>query len=109
MIAAGLRWRWPGALVLLKPSLLPFALLGICTRGWWVAVTGLLLLTLPVLAMIPDWLRAVFDAQGSGGRLHSANELPLMMIPILAWLGSRRSLGRLSLPGGPQYGLMLGP
>ena len=103
-IAAGLRWGWPGALVLLKPSLLPFALIGIRTRGWWAAVAALVLLTLPMLAMIPDWLHSVFDAQGSGGLLHSANELPLMMIPILAWLGSSRSRGRSSLAGGPQYG-----
>ena len=49
-----------------------------------------MLLTLPMLAMIPDWLRAVLDARENGGLLHSANELPLMMIPILAWLGSDR-------------------
>jgi hypothetical protein len=93
IIAAGLRWGWPGALVLLKPSLLPFALIGIRTRGWWLATGGLVLLTLPVLGMIPDWLRAVVDGRGWGGWLYSARELPLMLLPVVAWAASADRVG----------------
>ena len=89
-IAAGLRWGWPGALVLLKPSLLPFALVGIRTRGWWMMTALLVLATLPMLAMLPTWLQVVTD--GSGGLLYSLREVPLMLLPVVAWAGRRRAI-----------------
>lgn len=36
-------YRWPGPLVLLKPSLTPFALVGITSKRWWVALAVLVL------------------------------------------------------------------
>ncbi len=93
-IAAGLRWGWPGAMVLLKPSLLPFALIGIRTRGWWLMSAALVLMTLPLLAMIPDWLHAVFDGRGWGGYLYSLREVPLMLLPVVARLGGPSHLHR---------------
>jgi hypothetical protein len=90
LVAAALRWKWPGALILLKPSILPFALIGIRTRGWWVAAAILLVLTLPVIPLIPDWLRAVVDARGPEGWLYSVKDLPLLMVPVIAYLGRTR-------------------
>jgi hypothetical protein len=89
-VAAALRWRWPGALVLLKPSLLPFALIGIRSRGWWIAVGVLALATLPLLGLVPNWLAAVLDGQGKSGLLYSAKDLPIVSIPVFAWLGRTR-------------------
>jgi hypothetical protein len=93
LVGAALRWKWPGALILLKPSILPFALIGIRTRGWWVTAAILAVLTLPLLPLIPDWLRAVFDSRGYGGLLYSARDLPLLLIPVFAYLGRTRTPG----------------
>jgi hypothetical protein len=89
-VAAGLRWGWPGALVLLKPSLLPFALIGIRSRGWWITIGALALATLPLIGMVPDWLAAITDGQGKSGLLYSAKDLPIVLIPFFAWLGRTR-------------------
>jgi hypothetical protein len=86
LVAAGLRWGWPGAFVLLKPSVLPFALAGIRSRGWWLTAALVGLLTLPFLPMIPEWIRAMVDGQG-GGLLYSINDVPLLIVPVVAWLG----------------------
>ena len=90
LVAAALRWKWPGALILLKPSILPFALIGIRTRGWWITAGILLVLTLPLIPLIPDWLRAVLDARGPDGWLYSVKDLPLLMVPVIAYLGRTR-------------------
>lgn len=99
LVGAALRWKWPGALILLKPSLLPFGLIGIRTRGWWLTAGLLVILTLPLLSLIPDWLHAVFDSRGYGGLLYSARDLPLLMVPVLAYLGRTSDPGT-SLPRG---------
>ncbi len=91
LVAAALRWNWPGALILLKPSVLPFALIGIRTRGWWLTAGLLALLTLPLLPLVPDWLHAVADSRGYGGLLYGARDLPLLMVPVLAYLGRTRN------------------
>ena len=91
LVAAALRWKWPGALILLKPSILPFALIGIRTRGWWITAGILLVLSLPLIPLIPDWLRAIVDARGRDGWLYSVKDLPLLMVPVIAYLGRTRS------------------
>jgi len=91
LVAAALRWKWPGALILLKPSILPFALIGIRTRGWWITAGILLVLTLPLIPLIPDWLRAVVDARGPDGWLYSVKDLPLLMVPVIGYLGRTRN------------------
>lgn len=90
LVAAALRWKWPGALILLKPSILPFALIGIRTRGWWLTAGLLVILTLPLLPMVPAWIQTVLDSRGAGGFLYSAKDLPLLMVPVFAYLGRTR-------------------
>src|SRR4051794_15759422 len=90
LVAAALRWKWPGALILLKPSILPFALIGVRTRGWWITAGILVVLTVPLIPLIPDWLRAVVDARGPEGWLYSVKDLPLLMVPVIAYLGRTR-------------------
>ncbi len=87
--ALGLRFAWPGALILLKPSLLPFAFIGIRTRGWWLVAGGLAVASLPFLAETLIYPRVVLDAQG-GGLLYSGLVIPFMLVPVVAWLGRRR-------------------
>lgn len=99
-VALGLRYRWPGVLILLKPSLGPFALIGIQSRGWWIGLAVLAIASLPFLAPTVDYPRVVLDSRG-GGLLYSAISLPLLLVPVVAWLGRRSRRSALSsLPGG---------
>ena len=41
-VAAGLIWGWPALILTLKPTLLPFALLGANRRAWWAGSVVLL-------------------------------------------------------------------
>jgi hypothetical protein len=77
---------WPAALVLLKPTLLPFALLGITTRRWWIAFAALVGVSLLFLPMWPDFVVAIRDGHSELGILYSLNEFPMIVIPVIAWV-----------------------
>jgi hypothetical protein len=76
--------RWPAVLVLLKPSLFPFALIGIRRRSWWVALLAFLALSLPFGAMWVDWYHAITNASG-GGLFYSLQDVPILLLPVVAW------------------------
>jgi hypothetical protein len=74
---------WSGALVLLKPTLAPWAVLGIWRRSWWVAIAVLALASIPFASLWVDWVHAVLDLQESG--LHFLLvQAPFMLIPTAA-------------------------
>jgi hypothetical protein len=87
-IALGVRWSWPATLVSMKPSLLFFALIGICTRGWWVAAAVLALLSLPFIGIWLDYPTAMLHS--SAKVWYSFGNLPFFVLPLVAWLASRR-------------------
>lgn len=91
-LSLGVLYAWPSVGVLLKPSLAPFALFGSNRRSWWLALAGLILLGLPFGDLWLDWARAVVNATG-GGALYSVLELPMLALPLIAWLGRTRALG----------------
>jgi hypothetical protein len=81
---------WPGVLIALKPAILPFALLGIRDRRWWIAAGVLALISLPLLPMWVDWLRTLLNARGPrASLLYAVWDIPLLVVPLLAW--ARRS------------------
>jgi hypothetical protein len=80
--------RWPAAFILVKPSLLPFAFFGAWRRSWWLACGALAVLSLPFVAMWGDWLRVVSNSPH--GLFHSVQQIPLLLIPLLVWLGRTR-------------------
>lgn len=85
-VALGTRWPALYAGVLLKPSLFPFALLGVRSRWWWVAVAASVAVS---LAMVPAWLdylRAMGNLEG-GTLLYSVHNVPLILVPVVAWAG----------------------
>ncbi len=88
--ALGVRFGWPGALILLKPSFLPFAAIGIRHRGWWLAAGLLAVASLPFLADTLAYPRIVLDARG-GGLAYSLPDLPFVLLPLIAWAGRRRT------------------
>ena len=99
-VAGGTVWAWPGVLVLIKPSLFPFALIDVRRRSWWAALGLYGLLALAFAPMMRDWLVTVVNAQNPGGLLYSVQEIPMMAIPVFAWLGRRRP----TLPAAPSEG-----
>jgi len=53
-VALGTVYGWPAVGVLLKPSLAPFALVGVRRPSWWIALTIGAALSLPLL---PLWIQ----------------------------------------------------
>jgi hypothetical protein len=87
-LALATRFGWPGALVLLKPSLAPFALIGIRSRGWWVIAIAMAILSLP---MLPDYVTALRNNVGSfPGIGYSVQDIPFLAIPLIAAMSSGR-------------------
>lgn len=80
----------PAVLVLLKPSLFPFALMGANRRRWWIALGLFALACLPFALMWPDWIRTLLNSNGS--LLYSLRDVPLLAIPLVAWAGRHREL-----------------
>ena len=93
VLALGTLSRWPSALILLKPSVLPFAFWGANRRSWWMATAALAVLSLPFGSLWLDWFRVLGNSQGVGGVWHSVQQFPMFLIPILVWLGRSRDSG----------------
>jgi hypothetical protein len=85
-VAGGLRWGWPAVLIAVKPTFLPFALVGVRHRSTWVLGTILGLLSLPLL---PDYITAMTNLRVDGIG-YAAVSLPIVLIPIVAWLGREK-------------------
>lgn len=87
-IAAGIRWGWPAVALVVKPVFLPFALVGVRHRSWWI-VGGLgVLLSLPMLPLWLDYVRAMSNMSINSD--YSLGSIPLMLVPLCAWRGGRR-------------------
>ena len=96
MLATALGTRWAAAApwALIKPSLFPFALVHVNRRSWWISMAGIVLLTLLMWPLMVEWMTAVSNGVSPGGLVYSAQEVPMMAIPILAWVGGVHSPGR---------------
>jgi ABC-type transport system involved in cytochrome c biogenesis permease component len=88
-LALATLWRWPAVFVLLKPSLAPFALFGANRRSWWVALAVLVAVSVPFGSLWTDWVASVLNSRG-GGVLYSALEVPMLLIPLVAWAARTR-------------------
>ena len=87
-VAAGTVWSWPFALVVLKPTFAPIALLGIRHRSWWVAMAilaGVSLLFWPVWF---DWITIVRNSEVTIS--YNFPSLPLIAAPLIPWLADPR-------------------
>jgi hypothetical protein len=94
-IAAAVLWRWPGPLVLFKPSLFPFALIGFGSRGWFLTLGVFALLCLPFGSL---WLDYATTLRNSAVPLsYSLLDVPLALAPVIAGVGRRTR----SSPVGP--------
>jgi hypothetical protein len=98
-VAAGLVWGWPALVILFKPSLAPFLLVGVRKRAFWI---GALVLGAVSLLMLPEWFRYVEVLRNteSPGVLYSLRDIPLMLVPVIAWIS------RGGLPRGSSWSLL---
>jgi hypothetical protein len=91
-VAWGVAHGWFAAFVLLKPSLALFALVGL-RRPRRLAV-GLTILVAACLPFGPrlwsEWVAAILNS--NAGLAYNAGQIPLLLIPVVAWFGRRRSL-----------------
>lgn len=87
-LALGTAYAWPSVFVLLKPSLAPFALIGARHRSWWIALGVSAVLSVPFAGLWADYVKVALYARSPNGLLYSLDEVPLMLIPVIAWLGS---------------------
>lgn len=87
-LALGTIVRWPASFVVLKPTLAPFALIGVRDRRWWVALTAIAGVSLPFGTLWVDYFHVLVNARSPRGVWYSLDEVPFMLIPVIAWIGS---------------------
>lgn len=92
-MSIGVIYRWPSVLALIKPSLFPFALFGIRSRSWWITMATFAAVCIPFGTLWLDWLRTLANSQG-GGLAYSVQEIPMVMLPVIAWAGRTRHVER---------------
>ena len=86
-VAGGVVLGWPAVLVALKPSLFPFALVGVRRRSWWVAAAILGLSSLLTIGLWRDYLVAIHNSDAAW--YWSLEDVVPMSAPLVAWLGRR--------------------
>lgn len=88
--ALGTVFRPAFALILAKPSLFAFALLGVRDRRWWVVVALGAIASLAVLPFTLQWIGVIVNARGMfSGPLYALRDVGLMALPVVAWLSGR--------------------
>lgn len=85
-LSLGVLYAWPSVLVLIKPSLFPFALFGSRSRRWWLALAVFAAISLPFGSLWIDWVHSLLNSQGAG-LAYSSLEIPMLAFPVVAWLG----------------------
>lgn len=89
IVALGLRFHWPAVWVLIKPTLGPFALIGLRHRSWWAGLAIVAVAAIPFGTLWESWVEAARTAPGDGP-LYSVFSIPLVAMPVAAWLGRTR-------------------
>jgi len=90
-VALGTVFGWPAILVALKPTFVPFMLLGIQRRSWWISLGALFLLSLAFLPLWSQYLAVLMNARGPlVSPLYSLNQTPMLLIALTAWVCRRR-------------------
>jgi hypothetical protein len=87
-VGLGVLYAWPYALVIMKPSFLPLAVLGARKRSWWVAAAVIALVALPFGTHWLDYALAIRNAGLPFS--YSLFQLPVTLAPIVIWLGRTR-------------------
>jgi hypothetical protein len=87
-VAAGVRWGWPAALVVLKPTFAPLAFVASPDKRLVIGFAAVTIASLPMIALWSDYIDAMRNLRVAWD--YSAPSVPLVMLPIVAALGSGR-------------------
>lgn len=93
LVALATRRPWVSAFIWFKPSVFPFALIGVRDRRWWIVSGAFALSAVLLWPMMSQWLTAILNARGeNSGLLYSLSPTALAdpLIPLIAFLGRRR-------------------
>ena len=90
-IALGTVYGWPAVFMVVKPTLAPFALVGIRQRSWWIAAAALAFVSLLFLPLWGQYVSVVLNARGPMvSPFYSLPQVSLMLTPLVArWASSR--------------------
>jgi hypothetical protein len=88
-VAGGLRWGWPAALLVVKPTFLVFAVVGLRRREFWIALAALAVVSIPMAALWLDYVQAMRNVTIDAD--YSLGSLPLVLAPLVAWFLRTRS------------------
>jgi hypothetical protein len=89
-VGLGLIYGWPSLFVLLKPSVAPFALVGVRHRSWWIGLPFFVVYSLLFAPLWIDFATALMNSHNGDGLLYSISDVPFLLIPIIAYLGRTR-------------------
>lgn len=89
-VAAALVWRIPAVFILLKPTFLPFAILGIEQRSWWLGLGAITVAGVALAPMWSDWITVITNIRGDDWT-HSGFDVAYILIPVLAYLAATRT------------------
>ena len=79
---------WAVPLILFKPSLAPLALFRINTRQWWIGLAIVAIASATVILPWAEYITAMRNVTESP--LFGLQEVPILLAPIVAWLGRTR-------------------
>jgi hypothetical protein len=94
LVALATRWPWVSAFIWFKPSVFPFALVGMRDLRWWIVSAAFALSAVLLWPLMVQWLTAVLNSRGeNSGLLYSLTPTALAgpLIPVIAWLGRTRA------------------
>lgn len=98
LVALGLRYAPVAALVFLKPSIAPLALLGMRNPRWWLASLAVAASCLLCWPLFEQWVTAILNVRGTDA-LYSIGDVAPLSIPVIAWAGRRRHGSSTDLTG----------
>jgi hypothetical protein len=105
IVALSTRWAWMSALIWLKPSIFPFALVGMRDPRWW-ALSGAVAISAWLMwPLTLDWITVVWNARGQNSGIFYSLSLGAVagpLIPIIAAMGSGRSTTRAGHSSSPR-------
>lgn len=104
--AAGLRWGWPAAFMVVKPSLAIFGLVRVTSKRWWLVTAALAAFSLALIPWWIEWVQVVLHSPG--GLLYSAGNVWMFLIPVIARIGRTDGPYRSWVPLGHRLGLAVG-
>src|SRR3990172_3440703 len=95
-------WGWPGVIGVFKPAYASFALAGGRRRAWGIGLATVTALSIPFVATGAWGQYATAVTSWDLPWYRAAFNIPLLLIPVVAWAGRRTDpLSSASLRGSP--------